>query len=101
MKVQNCWAALTVRDYPILPGMTQSTDEKSEYSLSSWEGNPLTSFASLITAINCEDVDIIGPGVINGNADASDWWEDHRTNVLHGARIRSSSIPASICACRM
>lgn len=69
-------------DYPILPGMTQSTDEKSEYSLSSWEGNPLTSFASLITAINCEDVDIIGPGVINGNADASDWWEDHRTKRI-------------------
>ena len=70
------------RDYPILPGMTRSTDEKKEYSLSSWEGNPLTSFASLITAINCEHVDIIGPGTINGNAEAGDWWQNHRTKRL-------------------
>ncbi len=60
--------------YPILPGMTPTTDEKGEINLSSWEGNPLTSFASLITAIGVTDLDIIGPGVIDGNAQNSDWW---------------------------
>ena len=70
------------RDYPILPGMTTSTDETSEYNLSSWEGNPLTSFASLITAVNCDHVDIIGPGTINGNADHGDWWIDHRSKRI-------------------
>ena len=60
--------------YPILPGMTRTTDEKDEYNLSSWEGNPLTSFASLITAIDCENLDIIGDGTIDGNAQNADWW---------------------------
>lgn len=39
-------------DYPILPGMTESTNGKSEVNLASWEGNPLSGFASLITGIN-------------------------------------------------
>ncbi|SFB87860.1 glycoside hydrolase family 28 protein [Butyrivibrio sp. YAB3001] len=60
--------------YPILPGMTDSTDEKSEYNLCSWEGNPLTGYASLITAIDVEKLDIIGMGTIDGNANNSDWW---------------------------
>ena len=60
--------------YPLLPGMTPTTDEKDEYNLSSWEGNPLTSFASLVTAIDAENLDIIGPGTIDGNAQNSDWW---------------------------
>ena len=68
--------------YPILPGMTQQTDEKGEYNLSSWEGNPLDSFASLITAMNVHDVDIIGAGTIDGGADAGDWWEDVRTRRI-------------------
>jgi polygalacturonase len=96
-------------DYPILPGMTQSTDEKSEYSLSSWEGNPLTSFASLITAINCDHVDIIGPGTINGNADQADWWQDHRKkriawrpnivffNGCHHMRMQNITVKNSPC----
>ena len=61
-------------DYPILKGMIPSTNGKSEVNLASWEGNPLTSFASLITGINVINVKITGPGTINGNADKSDWW---------------------------
>ncbi len=82
--------------YPILPGMTLSTDEKSEYNLSSWEGNPLTSFASLVTAIDAENLDIIGPGTIDGNAQNSDWWVDAkikriawRPNALYLARCKN------------
>ena len=62
--------------YPILPGMTQTTDEKDEYNLASWEGNPLTGFASLVTAIDAENLDITGEGIIDGNAQNSDWWQD-------------------------
>ena len=60
--------------YPVLPGMTMTTDEKGEYNLGTWEGNPLDMFASLITAIDAENLDIIGPGTIDGNAQNSDWW---------------------------
>jgi polygalacturonase len=76
--------------------MTLSTDEKSEYNLSSWEGNPLTSFASLVTAIDAENVDIIGPGTIDGNAGNSDWWVNAkvkrvawRPNTLYLCRCKN------------
>ncbi|WP_026528136.1 glycoside hydrolase family 28 protein [Butyrivibrio sp. VCD2006] len=62
--------------YPILSGMTLSTDEKSEYNLGTWEGNPLSCFASLITGIEVENVSIFGRGMIDGNAGNSDWWVD-------------------------
>ena len=60
--------------YPVLPGMTMTTDEKGEYNLGTWEGNPLNMYASLITAIDAENLDIIGPGTIDGNAQNADWW---------------------------
>ncbi len=82
--------------YPVLPGMTHTTDEKDEYNLSSWEGNPLSSFASLVTAIDAKNLDIIGPGTIDGNAQNSDWWVNPkvkriawRPNTLYLARCRN------------
>lgn len=58
--------------YPVLPGMLQC--EGGERSYGSWEGNPLDSFASLITAIDCVNVIIAGEGTIDSNAQAGDWW---------------------------
>ena len=68
--------------YPILPGVTFTSDEKDEYNLGTWEGNPLDCFASIITGINVENVNIIGEGIINGNADKADWWVDVRTKRI-------------------
>ncbi|MBP3804916.1 MAG: glycoside hydrolase family 28 protein [Oribacterium sp.] len=64
------------KHYPLLPGLTPTTDEKDEYNLSSWEGNPETSFASLITAVNAEEIEIVGKGIIDGNGDKGDWWKE-------------------------
>ena len=82
--------------YPILPGMIPTTDEKDEYNLASWEGNPLTSFASLVTAIDAQNLDIIGPGTLDGNAQNSDWWVNAkvkriawRPNALYLVRCRN------------
>ena len=58
--------------YPILPGMIRT--EEGEVNFGTWEGNPLDSFASLITMMNCHNVNLIGEGALNGNADQSDWW---------------------------
>ena len=68
--------------YPVLPGLIAGTDGTDEYSLSSWEGNPETSFASLITAINAEHLDIVGKGIIDGNADKGDWWTDAKVKNI-------------------
>ncbi len=68
--------------YPILPGMTRTTDEQDEYNLASWEGNPLSSFASLIMGIDVEDVNLVGSGVIDGNAPAGDWWKNPKVKRI-------------------
>ncbi len=59
---------------PILPGRIEGNDEYSEYLYGSWEGSPLSSFASLITGIGVSDVTICGEGEIDGAADFSNWW---------------------------
>ena len=60
--------------FPILPGTIFSTDETHDLNLGSWEGNPLDKFASLISAYGVEDAVIYGEGVLDGQADKSDWW---------------------------
>ena len=61
--------------YPVLPGMVRSLyDNSKEMSFGSWEGNPLDCFAALLSAVEAENLTVIGEGTINGNADASDWW---------------------------
>ncbi|MBR6477796.1 MAG: glycoside hydrolase family 28 protein [Lachnospiraceae bacterium] len=70
--------------YPKLPGVVRHLYENDkEYPIASWEGNPLEAFASLITGIGLCDVNLVGFGTIDGNADQGDWWENVR--VKRGA----------------
>lgn len=101
-------SAFTERErFGILPGMIQSYDEKDEYNLGSWEGNPLDCFTGIITGINVENVVITGEGTIDGCASFDNWWKDakirkiawrprlvfisHCKNVLlHGVTVTNS-----------
>lgn len=70
-------SAFTEREkFGILPGMIQSYDEKDEYNLGTWEGNPLDCFTGIITGINVENVVITGEGTIDGCAGFDNWWKD-------------------------
>ncbi len=60
---------------PVLPGMLQSWDEEGEFNLGTWEGNPLDMHAALLNGIGIEDVEIIGKGVLDGQARLAGWWE--------------------------
>ncbi|MFT4106307.1 MAG: glycoside hydrolase family 28 protein [Lacrimispora sp.] len=64
--------------YPRFPGMIESYDEKDDYNLGTWEGNPLPMFAGIITGIDVEDVVIYGRGVIDGQASKENWWDNVR-----------------------
>lgn len=64
-------------DYPVLPACIDGAN------LGTWQGEEADCFASLITAVNCENVNIIGEGVIDCNALAGDWYVNHR--VKRGA----------------
>ncbi len=67
-------ALLTDRSrFPILPGTTFTAG--GEYLLGSWEGNPLDCFAAALTGLDVQDVRIIGPGTVDGQAQKGDWWD--------------------------
>lgn len=56
--------------YPVLPAATEKK------ILGSWEGLDNPCYASLVTAINCENLKIAGEGIINGNAGKDNWWKN-------------------------
>lgn len=64
--------------YPRFPGMIESYDEKEDYNLGTWEGNPLPMFAGIITGIDVEDVVVYGQGLLNGQASFDNWWDNVR-----------------------
>lgn len=64
------------KNYPILPSKVSNDHLKEEFYLSTWEGEPDSCYASLITGIQVENVTILGLGFLDGNADNSDWWID-------------------------
>lgn len=67
-------AIVDKKNHPILPGRIESYDETSEYLLGSFEGNPLDTYASLLTGIGVENVLVHGEGTIDGCGDFDNWW---------------------------
>ena len=69
---------------PLLPGMVQTTDEKDDYNLGTWEGNPLRSHVGIVSGFYVENILICGPGRIDGGADTENWWRKERVKKLPG-----------------
>ncbi len=63
--------------YPVLPGRIPMEDGEEMY-LGTWEGEPDDLFASMITGIDVENVKVYGEGILDENAQNSDWWVDHK-----------------------
>ncbi|CCV64097.1 Glycoside hydrolase family 28 [Alteracholeplasma palmae J233] len=61
--------------YPVLPGQIKNNDG-STFELASWEGTPDATYASIITGVSVSNVKVIGEGIIDANAQNSDWWVD-------------------------
>lgn len=76
--------------YPILPG--EVTDPVTGESLicGTFEGLVQPMYQSLLSAQNAEDIHIVGRGVIDGNAQNSDFWTDFRS--FPAARPRLASL---------
>ena len=60
-------------DYPIIPGTVTALDG-SELHFGGFEGQAVNMYESLLTAQYAEDITIVGPGRVDGNAQNSDWW---------------------------
>jgi polygalacturonase len=67
-----------IKAYPLIPGEIKA-DNKKPLELTAWEGNPFLGKPSLINAYECEDVTITGQGIIDGQAQKSDFWKDVKT----------------------
>ena len=68
--------------FPVLRGMIESYDEREEYNMGTWEGNPLDCFSSIITGMNVKHVVIYGQGIIDGNASRENWWNNPKVRRI-------------------
>lgn len=68
--------------FPVLRGMIESYDEREEYNMGTWEGNPLDCFSSIITGMNVKHVVIYGQGIIDGNASKENWWNNPKVRRI-------------------
>lgn len=74
--------------FPIFPPATPSFDEKDEYHLGTWEGNPLPMFSGIICGVGVENVVLYGEGIINGNASRENWWNNPKVmNIAFRPRL--------------
>lgn len=86
--------------FPYFQGMVQSYDESEEYNLSTWEGNPLSTYVSVITGLDCADVSIEGEGVIDGSAGKEDWWKDVKKHTApYRPRLIFLNHCRNVCIC--
>ena len=60
--------------YPVIPGKVYDLVSGEEFISGVWEGNAVPMHQALIFAENAEDITIVGPGEINGNAPEAGWW---------------------------
>ena len=64
--------------YPVIPGTVSELNSRKEWMTGSFEGMTMPMYQSLLHGEYCEDVSIIGQGVIDGNAQSSDFWTAHK-----------------------
>ncbi|GAA3877657.1 glycoside hydrolase family 28 protein [Celeribacter arenosi] len=64
--------------------------------LGTWEGLPARCYASLVSAIDCNHLSIVGDGVLNGGGAEGDWWTWPK-ETRNGAR-RPRTLFATRCA---
>ena len=60
--------------YPVIPGKVYDITTGEEFVSGTWEGNAVPMHQALIFAENAEDITIVGPGTIDGNAPEAGWW---------------------------
>ena len=74
----------TVREeHPIFPAVIETKDNDfGEYLLGTWEGDSFDMFTGIITAVDVQNVNIYGEGIVNGNASKEDWWKDAKVKRI-------------------
>lgn len=59
-----------------LKGYQKNVDHTQAQVLTTWEGNPLDAYTSLIFGYEVHDCRLYGLGVLDGQGEAGQWWDD-------------------------
>ena len=73
--------------YPVIPGEIPDLVKGETVHLGTWEGNAVAMHQALIVAEHAEDITIVGPGTIDGNAQNSEWWVDVKKYPIGRPRL--------------
>lgn len=71
--------------YPVLPARVYYGGK--EEIIASWEGDPYDCYQSLIFAYKQKNINIVGEGFINGNANNSTWWATPKGRKIARPRL--------------
>ena len=80
--------------YPVLPGTVSDLNQGSSLMIGAFEGLTRPMYQSLLHGEYCEDVTIMGQGIIDGNAQNSDFWTAYES--FETARPRA----VFLCNCK-
>ena len=73
--------------YPVIPGVTPDLGGGEEVFFGTFEGNTMDMYQSLLSAAYAEDITIIGPGTVDGNAQNSDIWTAFKEDPIARPRL--------------
>ncbi len=74
-------------DYPVIPGVVSDLDKACDIPFGTFEGEERAMYQTLITAEYAEDINIIGQGTIDGNANNSTWWTEFKEDPIARPRL--------------
>ncbi len=73
--------------YPLLPGSVMDVETGEELHFTSWEGDPFPGRQSFLSAHYAQNIQIVGQGVIDGNAVNGDWWVDVKKRKISRPKL--------------
>ncbi len=73
--------------YPLLPGEIRDAQTGEAHQITSWEGNPFPGRQSFISAHYATDIQIVGQGIIDGNAVNGNWWVDVKKRKISRPKL--------------
>jgi polygalacturonase len=97
-----------IDDYPLMPGEASYLHQEKKQQLAAWEGNPFQGKPSIFNAFYQHNINIVGEGLIDGQADKSAFWNNVKNltwarprilffNGCHNIYVQGISIANSPC----
>ena len=73
--------------YPVIPAGTVDLNGGDDVRFGTFEGQPKSMYASLLTAEYAEDIRIVGPGEVDGDAQNGVWWQTFQQDPVARPRL--------------